>query len=155
MDEVLFTPEQVAQRLQVTERTVYDWIRAGKLQGTKLGRLWRIRPADLTAFIDRNRVPHKPTQPANDKKPLSPEDLAALRRGLEHLKAGRFVTLEQLDNEDRAWLDAGAEDAARRLEEIEADIPPAELKAYLDEITKRAKPVRWNPDRGEFEEVKA
>ncbi len=52
----LLTPAQVGERLQVTERTVYQWLRDGQLVGHKLGRLWRIRPEDLEAFLDRTRV---------------------------------------------------------------------------------------------------
>ena len=37
MGDTLLTPEQVAQRLQVTERTVYKWLSEGRLKGTKLG----------------------------------------------------------------------------------------------------------------------
>ena len=59
MDEKLLTPEQVAKRLQVTERTVYGWLRRGGLPALKLGRLWRIRPEDLEAFLEnaRSKVP--------------------------------------------------------------------------------------------------
>src|SRR2546428_7077332 len=56
MDEKLLTPEQVAERLQVTERTVYGWLRRGKLPALKLGRLWRIRPEDLEAFLESART---------------------------------------------------------------------------------------------------
>ena len=55
MNEKLLTPEQVAERLQVTERTVYGWLRRGKLPALKLGRLWRIRPEDLEAFLENAR----------------------------------------------------------------------------------------------------
>jgi len=55
MTEKLLTPEQVAERLQVTERTVYGWLRRGTLPALKLGRLWRIRPEDLEAFLERAR----------------------------------------------------------------------------------------------------
>jgi excisionase family DNA binding protein len=51
MEETLLTPEQVAGRLQVTPRTIYDWLRQGRLQGIKIGRLWRVRPGDLHAFL--------------------------------------------------------------------------------------------------------
>ena len=54
--EQLLTPAQVGERLQLTERTVYEWLRDGRLLGLKLGRLWRIRPEDLEAFLDRTRV---------------------------------------------------------------------------------------------------
>jgi len=47
----MLTPEQVAKRLQVQERTILDWLRSGQLRGLKLGRLWRIEPADLQAFL--------------------------------------------------------------------------------------------------------
>ena len=50
-DTTLLTPGQVAERLQVKERTVLDWLRAGELRGLKLGRLWRIRPDDLEKFL--------------------------------------------------------------------------------------------------------
>lgn len=61
MEDVLLTPEQVARRLQVKERTVYDWLRIGRLQGLKLGRLWRIRPEDLDIFLGVGEVAeHEP-----------------------------------------------------------------------------------------------
>lgn len=50
-DETLLTPEQVALRLQVTSRTVYDWLRHGRIRGLKIGRLWRVRPIDLNTFL--------------------------------------------------------------------------------------------------------
>ena len=56
MNEKLLTPEQVAERLQVTERTVYGWLRRGKLPALKLGRLWRIRSEDLAAFLESART---------------------------------------------------------------------------------------------------
>ena len=51
-DETLMTPAQVAQRLQVTERTVASWLRTGRLPGVKLGRLWRVHPAALQAAVN-------------------------------------------------------------------------------------------------------
>jgi excisionase family DNA binding protein len=51
MAEELLTPEQVAQRLKVTDRTVYSLLRSGRLRGARVGRLWRIRPTDLETFL--------------------------------------------------------------------------------------------------------
>lgn len=51
--EKLLTPAQVAERLQVTERTVYRWIDAKELKATKLGRVWRIKEEDLEAFLNK------------------------------------------------------------------------------------------------------
>ncbi len=37
-----YTPAEVADLLQVTRRTVYDWIKSGKLEAVQVGRGWRI-----------------------------------------------------------------------------------------------------------------
>jgi excisionase family DNA binding protein len=50
--EKIYTPEEIAERLKVQERTVYGWLRSGKLKGAKLGRLWRIRESDFDAFLE-------------------------------------------------------------------------------------------------------
>lgn len=51
MNDQMLTPAQVAERLQVTERTVYRWLDAGELKGVKLGRLWRIKEEALDSFL--------------------------------------------------------------------------------------------------------
>ena len=52
MEERMLTPEEVADRLRVTVPTVYVWLRAGRLAGIKIGRLWRIRPAAVEALLN-------------------------------------------------------------------------------------------------------
>ncbi len=52
----LMTPEQVSEILQVHILTVYDYIRGGKLNAVRLGRNYRILPADLGLFLEANRV---------------------------------------------------------------------------------------------------
>ncbi len=51
-EEKLLTPPQVANHLQIHERTVTRWLRDCYLRGFKLGKEWRIAPADLRSFID-------------------------------------------------------------------------------------------------------
>jgi excisionase family DNA binding protein len=50
-EPALLTPEEVAARLRVTRRTVYAWLKVGRLRGLRAGKGWRIRPADLEAFL--------------------------------------------------------------------------------------------------------
>ncbi len=50
--EKLLTPTDVADRLQVNERTVTQWLRKGHLRGFKIGKEWRISPDDLQAFLE-------------------------------------------------------------------------------------------------------
>lgn len=58
-EATLLTPGQVAERLQVKERTVLEWLRAGELRGLKLGRLWRVHPADLERFLTAAAAPRR------------------------------------------------------------------------------------------------
>lgn len=50
-DERLLTPHEVAERLALSPVTVAHMLRAGTLPGQKVGHLWRIRVADLDAYI--------------------------------------------------------------------------------------------------------
>ena len=54
--EQLATITQVADRLQVSERTIRRWIIVGDLVGHLLGRQWRIAPEDLRAFLKMRRM---------------------------------------------------------------------------------------------------
>jgi len=56
-DSNLLTPEQVAERLNVSRITVMRWLRQSKIAGRKLGgKIWRVHPDDLQAFIEASAV---------------------------------------------------------------------------------------------------
>jgi len=46
----LYTTDEVAKLLRVSQRTVHVWIRDGTLTAVRYGRLLRIRQADLATF---------------------------------------------------------------------------------------------------------
>ncbi len=50
--QTLLTPSDVANRLQMNERTVTLWLRTGLLRGFKIGKEWRVSDIDLEAFIE-------------------------------------------------------------------------------------------------------
>ena len=54
--EKLMTPEMVADALCVSGKTVRDWLRAGKLQGIKVGTLWRVEKSAVEQFVVNGRV---------------------------------------------------------------------------------------------------
>jgi excisionase family DNA binding protein len=56
MGEQLLTPDQVAERLQMSKLTIMDYLRKGKLKGIKFGRLWRIKEEALEEFIKEREV---------------------------------------------------------------------------------------------------
>ncbi|WMI81798.1 helix-turn-helix domain-containing protein [Anaerotignum sp. MB30-C6] len=53
-----YTTFEVADLLKVSERTIREWIRGGKLGATKLGgtKTVRISEDDLNKFLSDNRV---------------------------------------------------------------------------------------------------
>lgn len=59
--ETLMSLSEVAEFLQVAERTVYLWAQAGQIPSFKLGNLWRFKRADLEAWFEecRNETPRK------------------------------------------------------------------------------------------------
>ena len=54
-DVRLQTIPDVAERCQVSEKTVPRWIDAGDLVAYQLGRQWRIDPEDLQKFVKSRR----------------------------------------------------------------------------------------------------
>ena len=54
LDENLLTVEEVAGMFSVTPRTVYRWIDEGLIHGIRMGRLLRIRSAEVEDFLRRN-----------------------------------------------------------------------------------------------------
>jgi excisionase family DNA binding protein len=49
------TIRQVAEYLQVTERTIYKLAWAGQLPGFKVGNTWRFKKDDIDKWIETNK----------------------------------------------------------------------------------------------------
>lgn len=47
----ILTVSQAAEHLQVSERTVYEWLRDGKLPGRKIGKVWRMSADAINDFL--------------------------------------------------------------------------------------------------------
>lgn len=72
------TPDDVAGMLQIGNReAVLRLLRAGDLPGFKVGRRWRVDPADFASWIERRKaIPSDPTR----IEPRSARSQAALGR---------------------------------------------------------------------------
>ena len=57
----------MAVRLGMSKDTIHNWIKAGRLKASRIGRFWRIRERDLEAFID-NPPPLRPGVSAQKEK---------------------------------------------------------------------------------------
>lgn len=49
-------PVEIAYMLGLHKRTVLEWLRTGKLKGTKIGQQWRVHPDVLKAFIESGEM---------------------------------------------------------------------------------------------------
>ncbi|MCM1567811.1 MAG: helix-turn-helix domain-containing protein [Dehalobacter sp.] len=50
-----YTPQEVADKLKVNIRTLYRWIREGKLKAVKIGELWRISETELNKLLQGDK----------------------------------------------------------------------------------------------------
>ncbi len=56
-----YTAEEVAEKLRIRKETVWKYIRDKQLRATKLGKHYRITPADLQDFLDKRTPPPEET----------------------------------------------------------------------------------------------
>jgi excisionase family DNA binding protein len=50
--DILLTPAQVSEYLQIDQCKITRWLRDAYLRGYKIGREWRIAPEDLEIFME-------------------------------------------------------------------------------------------------------
>mgnify|MGYP006285779723 CR=1 FL=1 len=53
MEREILTMEDVAEYLQVSERTVYDWVLKGNIPAGKIGGTWRFRRTEIEKWLER------------------------------------------------------------------------------------------------------
>lgn len=51
MEEEYLTPDEIARRLKVRPETVMQWLRQRKMNGYKVGTLWRVSKTDFAKFL--------------------------------------------------------------------------------------------------------
>lgn len=54
--EKMYTCAEIADEYRVTIRTVYDWIKAGRLAAVKIGKSFRVKESSLKAFEQGKQV---------------------------------------------------------------------------------------------------
>lgn len=58
-DIEIYTLKEVQEVLGVSRRTLYEWIKTGKLDAFMAGKSWRVRKEALEDFTHRGTEPHK------------------------------------------------------------------------------------------------
>ena len=72
-EDRLLSVADVARQLSVTEPTVREWIKEGKLKAHRAGaRFWRIRQSEVDRMLGQ-QASTKPSTSAGDRRPGPPE----------------------------------------------------------------------------------
>lgn len=48
----IYNLHELEEMLQVTQRTLYNYIKAGRLRAVKIGGTWRVTEENLNAFLN-------------------------------------------------------------------------------------------------------
>jgi len=49
--EKIYTLEEISDLIKITRRTLYDYVKTGKLKAVKIGRTWRVTEKQLEEFL--------------------------------------------------------------------------------------------------------
>ena len=49
----VYTLEEIAELLHITRRTLYTYVKEGKLKAVKVGKYWRVTEKNLQEFLER------------------------------------------------------------------------------------------------------
>lgn len=50
-EKKVYTIDELVQMLQVTRRTIYNYIKEGKIKAVKIGKYWRVTDKALEEFL--------------------------------------------------------------------------------------------------------
>ena len=55
-DKELYSVRELEKILPITPLTIREYIRKGKIKGSKIGKSWFVKKEDLEAFLEGDRV---------------------------------------------------------------------------------------------------
>lgn len=133
MSSRFLTPEEVAERLQISRITVLNHLRSGTLKGTKVGKLWRVSEEALADFCYLP-PPEGVTHVSDAASGHARTETSGICRDSSPATAYRIGESER-DELDTRWLDANWDKALPPYEWGPGGIPAM-------------KPVRYIPGKG-------
>ena len=54
-DEILYTPEEIAQKLKLSKYTIYEMIKRGEISAHRIGRSLRITETQLQTYLMQSK----------------------------------------------------------------------------------------------------
>ncbi len=127
IDEAFLTTEEVLEYLQVTQRTVYRLIKAGRIPAVRVGRQWRFRKQDVDRWLESQQGRSTraaivtTARPAPERRPrvLVVDDEAGIRELL-----AKTLAVAEYDVD----LAPGGQDALERLHRDQYDLLITDLR---------------------------
>lgn len=55
MENKFYSVDEIATMLRITRRTVYNYMKTGKLHAVKIGKYWHIPQESLNAFLQGDK----------------------------------------------------------------------------------------------------
>ena len=90
-----YTPNEAAEEIGVTPRSVYTWLYSGELKATQRGQFWRISPRNLVAFKRRRMRQRHGRKPAWLRAAQAAKAPAWVNRGVARGKLGDWAAAVQ------------------------------------------------------------
>lgn len=122
---VVYTPEELAEVLKVTTRTVYTMLRTGRLPASRVGDLWRISEENVQEFL-------------TGVSPAARQLSKALAAAAKTTKAGELTAVLEL----LEWVVGQnmplpkKRDVVRKMKPLYLDRVPAAAKKRLEDAVK-------------------
>lgn len=126
MFEKLYSVEDIAQMLSVTDRTVRNYLKEGLLSGRKVGGQWRFCEEDIKNLMSEDAVKQRIRQAAG-------RDVADFLDGLTEIPPGRSIVMSIADIRQAPEAAAVIAEALARLFSTDAYGPISYRFSYDDE----------------------
>lgn len=88
MENKLFTPQEIADKLKIKKNTVYELIKRGELHGTKIGKQIRVSQQDIDTYLNQSEtidypsMSEKPTLSGSTESSVLKRDYLKYSNGL-------------------------------------------------------------------------
>lgn len=69
-DIKVYTLEEIAELLHITRRTLYSYVKEGKLKAVKVGKYWRVTEKNLEEFLSTGTEVSDANRYHGKRKPL-------------------------------------------------------------------------------------
>jgi excisionase family DNA binding protein len=98
----LLTKEEVAEYLNMTDRTILDWAQRGVIPAFKIAGSWRFRQNDINKWIESQRT--GPTSENSKNSSIQPKSFRSIEHEGETLNCMNAI-LKSMENTDReVWV---------------------------------------------------